>query len=104
MKADGSIVAWGRNETGQMNVPPPNTNFVALAAGSFHVLGLTDDDCEACDMNCDGEVNPLDIEPFIDLLFEPGATPCSSCAGDANGDGNVDASDIEAFIACLFGP
>ena len=30
---NGSIVAWGWNDYGQCNVPTPNTNFVALAAG-----------------------------------------------------------------------
>ena len=52
-------------------------------------------------MNCDGTVDPLDIDFFIDVLFN-GATPCDICAGDTNGDGNVDAGDIEGFIGCLF--
>ena len=39
----GSIVAWGDNWAGQCNVPPPNTNFVAVAAGGSHSLGLKAD-------------------------------------------------------------
>ena len=52
-------------------------------------------------MNCDGDINAFDIEPFLDLLFESGK-PCAACTGDVNGDGNIDAFDIEPFLACLF--
>jgi hypothetical protein len=38
--ADGSIVAWGRNDIGQCTVPSPNADFIAIAAGSSHTLGL----------------------------------------------------------------
>jgi alpha-tubulin suppressor-like RCC1 family protein len=37
---DGSIVAWGRNDLEQCNVPEPNLGFVAVAAGTAHSLGL----------------------------------------------------------------
>ena len=33
-RGDGSIVAWGRNDYGQCNVPAPNAGFVAVAGGS----------------------------------------------------------------------
>ncbi|GAG35505.1 unnamed protein product, partial [marine sediment metagenome] len=36
---DRSIVAWGRNNHGQLNVPAPNTDFLAVAAGDYHSLG-----------------------------------------------------------------
>ena len=39
-KADGSIIAFGHNDYGQLNVPSPNTGFVGLAAGGIHSLGL----------------------------------------------------------------
>ena len=58
--------------------------------------------CEACDMNCDGAIDALDIEPFLNLLFG-GGNPCGTCTGDVNGDGRINASDIEPFLACLFG-
>ena len=57
--------------------------------------------CDACDMNCDGEIDALDIEPFLGLLFG-GGVPCASCTGDVNGDGSIDALDIEPFLECLF--
>jgi len=40
VKADGSIVAWGYNGSGQTNLPAPNNGFVAIAAGNGHSLGL----------------------------------------------------------------
>ena len=39
----GSIVPWGDNEYGQCNVPVPNADFVAVAAGDGHSLGLKAD-------------------------------------------------------------
>jgi hypothetical protein len=39
----GSIVAWGDSSFGQYNVPAPNTDFVAIAAGFGHSLGLKSD-------------------------------------------------------------
>jgi hypothetical protein len=58
--------------------------------------------CDPCDMNCDGIVNAFDIEPFLELLFDPNAVPCAECTGDVNGDGTIDAFDIEPFLMCLF--
>ncbi|HOL78054.1 MAG TPA: hypothetical protein PKY35_13595, partial [Candidatus Hydrogenedentes bacterium] len=43
LKQDGSVVAWGRNNEGQCDVPSPNTGFVAIAAGYAHSLGLKQD-------------------------------------------------------------
>jgi hypothetical protein len=43
LKSDGTIVAWGGNNSGQCDVPLPNGGFVAIASGSFHNLGLKSD-------------------------------------------------------------
>ncbi|MCX6999059.1 MAG: RCC1 domain-containing protein, partial [Candidatus Sumerlaeota bacterium] len=37
----GSIVAWGDNTYGQCDVPTTNSDFVAIAAGYSHSLGIT---------------------------------------------------------------
>ena len=49
----------------------------------------------------DGTVDAIDIEFFIEILFNNGPR-CASCTGDTNGDGKVNAEDIEGFINCLF--
>lgn len=54
-----------------------------------------------CDVNCDGSVNPFDIQPFINLMSPTPPAPCSPCAGDANHDGTVNPFDINAFVVCL---
>ena len=58
--------------------------------------------CDPCDTNCDWAVNAFDIEPFLDLLFDPNARPCNTCTGDVNHAGLIDAFDIEPFLNCLF--
>jgi hypothetical protein len=42
LKADGSIVVWGSNYSGECIVPAPNTDFVAIAEGGAHSLGIRD--------------------------------------------------------------
>ncbi len=39
----GSIIAWGFNSDGQTSVPPPNDDFIAVAGGFYHSLGLRAD-------------------------------------------------------------
>ena len=74
--------------------------FYELNQGALYAFsGLSP--CNACDMNCDGDVDAFDIEPFLELLFG-GGEPCQSCTGDVNGDGEIDAFDIEPFLNCLF--
>jgi hypothetical protein len=69
---------------------------------AFDNISITpEDECDPCDMNCDGAVNAFDIEPFLCLLFG-GCIPCDTCTGDVDGNGVIDAFDIEPFLNCLF--
>lgn len=43
LKADGSVVAWGGNQTGQCDVPEPNSDFVTVAARGHKSAGLKSD-------------------------------------------------------------
>jgi hypothetical protein len=43
LRADGTVVAWGDNSTGQTTVPAGLTNVVAIAAGEAHNLALRAD-------------------------------------------------------------
>ncbi|TWT44015.1 Endoglucanase C precursor [Phycisphaerae bacterium RAS1] len=58
------------------------------------------------DLNCDGSVNVLDINPFVLALSDPAAYAglypgCMIENGDINGDGSVDVLDINPFVALL---
>jgi len=70
LKADGSIVAWGSNSSGQCDVPEPNTDFVSLAAGcAAHSLGLkADGSIVAWGTNHDGQCDvPEPNTDFVSL-------------------------------------
>lgn len=59
------------------------------------------------DVNCDGEIDAFDIEPFLLALFDPEgyrqAHPtCDALLADIDQNGRVDAFDIEPFIDLLF--
>ena len=43
LKSDGTVVAWGDNESGQTNVPQGLSNVMAIAAGNFHSVALKND-------------------------------------------------------------
>ena len=43
LRADGTVVAWGDDEVGQISVPAGLTDVIALAAGDFHSLALKSD-------------------------------------------------------------
>src|SRR5207244_10296428 len=40
LRADGSIIAWGDNTWGQLNVPPSATNTITVGAGWVHSLAV----------------------------------------------------------------
>jgi hypothetical protein len=91
----GSIVAWGSNYYGQCNVPAPNTDFVAVAGGGDHSLGLKG--CILGDVDGDGAV---DLADLTQLLANYGTTEGATYEdGDLDGDGDVDLSDLATLLA-----
>lgn len=65
------------------------------------------DECEICegptgDLNADGNVNGLDLQVFVSLLFGS-PTNAEICAGDFNGNGSLEVEDIAGFVAMLLG-
>ena len=78
------------------------TDYYDLSDGNFRIQ-----ESVPGDLNCDGAVDALDIEPFIMALFDPESYPdvypdCYIDRADINGDGRIDALDIEPFIDLLF--
>jgi len=60
------------------------------------------------DLNCDGQVNFDDIDPFVLALsgqaaYEAQYPLCPHRHADCNGDGTVDFDDIDRFVAALAG-
>lgn len=49
------------------------------------------------DINCDGEVNLLDVAPFVDLITSGGFSP----KADFDGDGEVTLLDVAPFVTAL---
>jgi len=43
LQSDGHLVAWGRNDYGQTNIPAAATNIVAIAPGEDHFVALRAD-------------------------------------------------------------
>jgi hypothetical protein len=40
LKSDGTVVAWGGNESGQTTVPSGLSNVIAIDAGGSHALAV----------------------------------------------------------------
>lgn len=58
------------------------------------------------DMNCDGFVNLLDVDPFVQALLDPAGYAatypyCTVQRGDLNADAETDSDDVQGFIGVL---
>ena len=69
---------------------PTGLEFEATVAFDEFLLG---------DVNQDGNVDLLDVEPFVDLLTSGGFLR----EADINGDGVVDLLDVAPFVELLTG-
>ena len=107
---DGSIVAWGRNYEGQCNVPGPNTDFAAVAAGQWYRPGLqADASIVAWGLNGSGQCNvPAPNTDFVAVAgggyHSFGLKGSPPLLGDLNCDGLLDAFDIDPFVLALTDP
>jgi len=93
LPAGGEVTVQGRFGFGPGNVEPFSTTIDATTPG---------------DMNSDGVVNNLDINPFVTALTDPtafedefGIEPVAP--GDINGDGQLNNLDINPFVDLLTG-
>ena len=51
------------------------------------------------DIDCDGETDGTDIQPFVELLVAGGY----ACQADMNGDRALDSADVPEFVSVLLG-
>ena len=123
-KWDGA--AWSALDSGMSGGPWPCVRALTVfddgsgpalyAGGGFITAGGNSANCIAkwaCrlpgDLNCDGEVNAFDIDPFVLALTDPdgyaAAWPdCDVMLADCNGDGEINVFDIDPFVELLAGP
>ncbi|UCG32357.1 MAG: hypothetical protein JSU68_11900, partial [Phycisphaerales bacterium] len=118
LKANGSIVGWGSNGTGQCDVPAPNTDFVAVVGSWWHSLGLKADgsiviwgrvDPDRDSGQCDVPAPNTDFAAVAGGPFHSlGIKSCLRCVcGDIDRSGGpVDLNDFATFALCfgLAGP
>lgn len=60
---------------------------------------VSDGTCMPGDVNLDGEVNLLDVTPFVDAV----TNASTQCEADVNQDGFVDLLDVTPFVELLSG-
>jgi hypothetical protein len=85
----------------------PNTDFVAIAAGEGHSLGLkADGSIVAWGANWEGQCNvPAPNADFVSLASgRSHSLGLKGLFGDVNVDDRVDLADFDVFIDCLAGP
>ena len=76
---------------------PTFQNSILLGAGIRFVKDVAD--ILIGDVNCDGAINLLDVDPFVDSISNGDFNP----AADINQDGKVDLLDVGPFVALLAG-
>ncbi|MEW6251845.1 MAG: hypothetical protein AB1716_14460 [Planctomycetota bacterium] len=117
IRPDGSVAAWSSN--GEVEVPPPNIDFVAIDAGwadiyagwsdyetYFYTVGLKRDGTVLAwgDPGAPLQVPPPDLR-YVDVVAGgQHAIALLSHPGDLNCDGNVGFDDINPFVLLLSDP
>ena len=97
------MVAWGSNNGGQCDVPPPNTGFVAIAGGWFHSVGLkADGSIVAWGDNSYRQCSvPAPNSGFIGVAGGQSHTvglKAGGCPGNLNGDRVVNIIDLTILL------
>ena len=91
------------NQDGHVETPEIDADYALVVSGVEPAPNFTPGD-----LNCDGEFNGGDIDPFFLALGDPPAymaafPECNINNADINCDGAVNGADIDRFFACLAG-
>jgi len=88
-----------------------DANVVVMTGGDFELTGgfwpgMVGPSLYPGDMDCDGDVDFDDINPFVLALSGPAAyyaeyPDCNWLHADCDGDGDVDFDDINPFVALI---
>jgi hypothetical protein len=89
LRSDGTVVAWGWNESGQCDVPAGLGGIVAISAGYDKTIAIR----VRCDfdLNGDGAVTGADLGILLGNWGRPGI-------GDFNADGTVTGADLGLLL------
>jgi len=101
---NGWVYAW--DVPGPAGILQADWPLRSVNARNTGVFG--DRDWPLGDLNCDGQVNAFDIDPFSLALTDPVAyrsqyRGCNIMLADVNGDGAANAFDIDPFVDLLTG-
>lgn len=88
-------------ELGTWRPDPPWAPVEDNAPLSFNVSACSP--CGSGDVNGDGAVNGLDIQPFVDKLLLPSLFDPAACAADMSANLNVGVEDVAPFVQALLG-
>ena len=89
-------------ELGSWRPDPPWAPEEPNAPLNFNVS--TCSPCGSGDVNGDGAVNSLDIQPFVDKLLQPSSFDPAACAADMSANLSVGVEDVALFVQALLGP
>ncbi len=98
IREDGSILAWGNNEFGQLNVPAPNSGFIEVACTLDGSVGLKADGT----IVVWGQIGPVAApnNHFTSIATNNSDAYAirATVLADITGDGVVNTSDLLAVI------
>ena len=108
---EATAVTFGPNASPvdiQIELPPGNNQFIiqvrAISSGSNAIGNMSnavtlefDSTVLIGDVNQDGQIDLLDVQPFVDLLINGGF----QLEADINGDGLVNLLDVAGFVALI---
>lgn len=99
---NGSILSWnvqGSHDTVVIDINRDGFKDLFMATCDTYHMFVNTEEAIPGDVNCDGLVNLLDVNPFIDLLSNGGF----KLQADMNGDGGVNLLDVTGFVNVLAG-